>query len=65
MTKQLDKWLIECARNLNDGKLMAALSGDDVVAQELKYPSSNLMVYPLKEWNICSNHVVAIIVLDT
>jgi hypothetical protein len=37
MTKQLDKWLIECARNLNDGKLMAGLSGDDVVAQELKY----------------------------
>ena len=37
MTKQLDKWLIECARNLNDGKLMALLSGGDVVSQELKY----------------------------
>jgi hypothetical protein len=37
MTKQLDKWLIECARNLNDGKLMAVLSGGVVAAQELKY----------------------------
>jgi hypothetical protein len=36
MTKQLDKWLIEGARNLNDGKLMAVLSGGDVAAQELK-----------------------------
>jgi hypothetical protein len=37
MTKQLDKWLIECVRKLYDGKLMAMLSGGDVVAQELKY----------------------------
>jgi hypothetical protein len=37
MTKQLDKWLIECVRKLYDGKLMAVLSGGDVVAQELKY----------------------------
>jgi hypothetical protein len=37
MTNQLDKWLIECARNLNNGKLLAVLSGGDVVAQELKY----------------------------
>jgi hypothetical protein len=37
MTKQLDKWLIKCARNLNDGKFMAVLSGGDVAAQELKY----------------------------
>jgi hypothetical protein len=27
----------ECARNLNDGKLLAVLCGGDVVAQELKY----------------------------
>ena len=32
MTKQLDKWLIECARNLNDGKILAVLNGGDVVA---------------------------------
>ena len=37
MTKQLDKWLIECARNLNNGKFLAVPSGGDVVAQELKY----------------------------
>ena len=33
MTKQLDKWLIECARKLNDGKILAVLNGSDVVAQ--------------------------------
>lgn len=33
MTKQLDKWLIECARKLNDGKILAVLNGGDVVAQ--------------------------------
>jgi hypothetical protein len=37
MTKQLNKWLIECARNINDGKFMAVLSGGDMVAQGLKY----------------------------
>jgi hypothetical protein len=33
MTKQLDKWLIECARKLNDGNILAVLNGADVVAQ--------------------------------
>jgi hypothetical protein len=33
MTKQLDKLLIECARKLNDGKILAVLNGGDVVAQ--------------------------------
>ena len=42
MTMQLDKRLNECARNLNDGKLLAVLSGGDVVAQELKYHYSCL-----------------------
>jgi hypothetical protein len=37
MTMALDKRLNECARTLNDGKLLARLSGGDVVAQELKY----------------------------
>ena len=32
ITMQLDKRLNECARNLNDGKLLAMLSGGDVVA---------------------------------
>jgi hypothetical protein len=32
VTLLLDKWLIECARNLNDGKLLAVLSECDVVA---------------------------------
>jgi hypothetical protein len=33
MTKQLDKWLIECARKLNDGKILPVLNEGDVVAQ--------------------------------
>jgi len=37
MTMDLDKRLNECARNLNDVRLMARLSGGDIVAQELKY----------------------------
>ena len=37
MTMQLNERLNECARNLNDGKLLAILSGGDVVALELKY----------------------------
>ena len=49
MKKQLDKWLIECARNLNDGKLLAMLSGGDVVAQELKYHYSCLTALYNKE----------------
>ena len=49
MTKQLNKWLIECARNLNDGKLLALLSGGDVVAQELKYHYSSLTALYNKE----------------
>ena len=40
MTKQLDKWSIECARHLNDGKLLPVFSGGDVIAQELKCHSS-------------------------
>ena len=42
MTMQLNQRLNECARNLNDGKLLALLSGGDVVALELKYHSSCL-----------------------
>jgi hypothetical protein len=49
MKKQLDTWLIECARNLNDGKLLAMLSGGDVVAQELKYHYSCLTALYNKE----------------
>lgn len=42
MTMQLNERLNECARNLNDGKLLALLSGGDVVALELKYHCSCL-----------------------
>ena len=42
MTMQLNERLNECARNLNDGKLLAVLSGGDVVALELKYHYSCL-----------------------
>ena len=37
MTMQLNQRLNECAKALNDGKLLAALSGGDAIAQELKY----------------------------
>jgi hypothetical protein len=36
------KRLNECARNLNDVRLMARLSGGDIVTQELKYHRSCL-----------------------
>lgn len=42
MTMQLNERLNECARNLNDGRLLALLSGGDVVALELKYHSTCL-----------------------
>ena len=37
MTQQLNDKVNECALTLSDGKLLAKLSGGDVVAQELKY----------------------------
>ena len=43
MTMQLNRRVNECAQNLNDGKLLAKLSGGDVVAQELKYHSACLI----------------------
>lgn len=42
MTMKLNERVHDCARNLNDGRLLAVLSGGDVVAQELKYHSSCL-----------------------
>ena len=49
MTMQLDKRLNECARNLNNGKLLALLSGGNVFAQELKYHYSCLTALYHKE----------------
>jgi len=37
MTMNVNKRINECARTLNDGKILAKLSGGDVVALELKY----------------------------
>lgn len=37
MTMKLNKRLNECAKTLNDGRLIAILSAGDAVAQELKY----------------------------
>ena len=37
MTMQLNERVNDCARLLNDGRLLAKLSGWDVVAQKLKY----------------------------
>lgn len=42
MTMELDKRLNECARTLNDGRLLAILSAGDAVAQELQYHRSCL-----------------------
>ncbi len=40
MTMQLNERLNECTRKLDDGKLLALLSGGDVVALELKHHCS-------------------------
>ena len=37
MTERLNERLNQCARTLNDGKLLAKLSGGDIVALEVKY----------------------------
>ncbi|CAE1328153.1 unnamed protein product [Acanthosepion pharaonis] len=37
MTERLNEHLNQCTRTLNDGKLLAKLSGGDVVALEVKY----------------------------
>ncbi len=37
MTMQLNQRINQCAKKLNNGKLLAKLSAGDVVAQELKY----------------------------
>jgi len=37
MTMQLNRKLNECAKTLNDGRLLAKLSAGDAIAQELKY----------------------------
>ncbi|KAH3740984.1 hypothetical protein DPMN_047702 [Dreissena polymorpha] len=37
MTMNIDRRLNECARTLNDGKLLDTLIGGDAVAQEHKY----------------------------
>ncbi len=42
MTMQLNERLNECSRNLNDGRLLALLSGGEVVVLELKYHCSCL-----------------------
>lgn len=42
MTMQLNKRLSDCAKTLNDERLLKVLSGGDVIAQELKYHSACL-----------------------
>ena len=37
MTIKLNERLNQCAKTLNDGRLLSILSVGDVVAQELKY----------------------------
>ncbi|KAH3868807.1 hypothetical protein DPMN_031961 [Dreissena polymorpha] len=37
MTMNINRRLNECARTLNDGKVLATPSGGDAVVQELKY----------------------------
>ena len=54
MTMELDKRLNECARTLNDGRLLAILSAGDAVAQELQYHRSCLT----KLYNRERSHIV-------
>jgi len=42
MTMQLNRKLNECAKTLNDGRLLAKLSAGDAIAQELKYHTTCL-----------------------
>ncbi|KAK5868003.1 hypothetical protein PBY51_012450 [Eleginops maclovinus] len=39
---KLNKRLNDCAKTLNDGRLLNVLSGGDVIAQELKYHAACL-----------------------
>ena len=46
MTLKLNQKINECAKTLNDGKLLAKLSAGDVIAQELKYhPACSVALY--------------------
>ena len=58
MTIDLDKRLNECARNLNDGKLLALLSGGDVIAQEIEYHKACLTCLKITE---CCTENIAIV----
>ncbi len=49
MTMKVNMRINECARTLNDGKLLAKLSGGDVIAQELKYHPACLVAPYNKE----------------
>ena len=42
----LNKRLQECAEALNEGKLLAKLSGRDAIAQELKYSTTVCVSVP-------------------
>ena len=44
MTMKLNKKVNECAKTISDGKLLAKLTAGDVVAQELKYHPTCLVV---------------------
>ena len=49
MTMELDRRLNECARNLNDGGMLARLTGGEIVAQELKSHRSCLTALQNRE----------------
>lgn len=49
MTMKVNMRINECARTLNDGKLLAKLSGGDVIAQDLKNHSACLVALYNKE----------------
>lgn len=57
MTMKLNKRVNECARRLNDGKLLAKLSAGDVVAQEVKYhPSCLVALYNRERTYLNAQH---------
>lgn len=55
MTMKLNKRLNQCAKTLNDGRLLTILSEGDVVARELKYPPACLItLYNREQSQLCA-----------
>jgi len=59
MTMKLNERLNQCAKTLNDGRLLSILSAGDVVAQELKYhPACLVTLYNRERSHLCAQENV-------